>query len=165
MFLWMKMKSRFGVHKVKVPMFTKRTINSYHYIRLILTKLLTELPEKRMHSYFMHKNVTDHSTNFSATVMKRLFGKYITDTLWPRSPHLNLWLWGTPKKTRLCMYILCKNWKKIFNQKLLTFQGKGSHMKWNTINPSTVPPSLSPQVCLKRNFLFTIILILNPLIW
>jgi len=70
-----------SVHKIKVPMFTKRTINSYNYIGLILTKLLTELPEERMHSYFTHKNVTAHSTNFSATVMEKVFGKYITDTL------------------------------------------------------------------------------------
>lgn len=60
-----------SVHKIKVPMFTKRTITSY--IWLILTKLLTELPEERMHSYFMHKNMTAHSINSQQLSWKRYF--------------------------------------------------------------------------------------------
>jgi hypothetical protein len=69
---------------------------------------------------------------------------------------------GDTKKTSLCMYTLCKNWKKIFNEKLLTFQGNSSHMKWNTINPSTVPPSLSPQVCLWREISYFLLFFTPP---
>jgi len=67
-----------SVHKIKVPMFTKRTITSY--IWLILTKLLTELPEERMQ--LLHAQKYDSPFNkFSATVMEKVFGKYVTDTL------------------------------------------------------------------------------------
>jgi len=67
-----------SVHKIKVLMFTKRTINSY--IWLILTKLLTELQEER--KQLLHAQKCDSPFNkFSATVMEKAFGKYVTDTL------------------------------------------------------------------------------------
>jgi hypothetical protein len=58
------------VHKIIGPIFFKGAINSYHYVQLILTKLLRELPEERIHGYFMQENLTAHTANFSATAME-----------------------------------------------------------------------------------------------
>lgn len=55
--------------------------NKFIPLHMVNSDKITHRITKRLHRYFMHKNVIAHSTNFSATVMEKVFGKYITDTL------------------------------------------------------------------------------------
>jgi hypothetical protein len=100
------------------------------------------------------QTVTAHSTNFSGTVTKEVFSKYIADTLWPWSPKFKSAIMGNTEKTSLCVcvcvyiyiyiyththtHIRCNKWKKVFNEKL------NNEVQWQWIEWSVLTEEKFP---------------------
>ena len=120
-------------HTISELMFFKGTINPYHYVWLILTKLLKRLPEERMHGYFMQETSTAHTANSSAT--ERHLANSSTNKLWPGSLNLNpLFLFTKNiQKTSFCTQsTFYANTSRKYSKRKLLFQDKSScHIKYS----------------------------------
>jgi hypothetical protein len=51
------------------------TINSKHYVRLILSPFFDELTDEKLYGHFMQDNATAHTVNSSTVALDEVFGK------------------------------------------------------------------------------------------
>jgi hypothetical protein len=86
------------------PMSVHETINSEHYVRLILSPFFGQPTDNtELYRKMMQDHATAHSVNNSMVALDDIFGEQVTNwRLWPpRSVDLNtsdFYLWGTLKE-------------------------------------------------------------------
>jgi hypothetical protein len=159
--------------KIIPPTIPEETINSHHYLWIILALFFKELKEK-MYGYFMQDNAMAYTTS-SMTGLEDVFTKQVTTcTVWsPRSTDLklcnNYYLWGTlwgPNRPILSSPLAFCIWLSS-PPKSFVFAGLFSSMFYQQPHPQITSPTgfVTTSFTTQSFYLCSLLFLDCPWIW